>query len=486
MSPRSALVDREEELDTLRRLAAEDGTHLALLYGRRRVGKTHLLRHAWPERPVFHFTASNVSPEQNRRRLIDEIARWTGRDLRPEDYPTWRTVFRLLFGLRQGTRLVLVLDEVQFLAPKRDDLSEVASELNAVYEGDLAREAGLLVVLSGSAVRTLEALTGGGAPLYGRLDWSHELAPFDYFDAGRMVSDYGPEDQIRTYAAFGGTPLYLDRVDTTRPLEENIVDAVLARDGVVRGQMESLIEQEVGLRDVATYRGILASIGQKRLEIGEIAADLGREVGTGLRRMLDQLVELGYLQARRNFEAATNQPYRYRLGDPALRFYHGLVLPNESAIDTAGAEAVWRERLAPRTWPTYVGQHVFEEVVEQAYLRHQGHRDIPIVEEWGQWQGKDRNRRSLELDAVCRLLDGRVLTCSMKFRGEAADATVWTDHVSTLERLRDSGYGWARQALERDAPFLFVSRAGFSDSFREVRRREPRRPVVEWTLDDLW
>lgn len=139
--------------------------------------------------------------------------------------------------------------------------------------------------------------------------------------------------------------------------------------------------------------------------------------------MLDQLVELGYLQARRNFGAAANQAYRYRLGDPALRFYHGLVLPNEPAIDTAGAKAVWRERLAPRTWPTYVGQHVFEEVVEQAYLRHQRHREIPVVEEWGQWQGKDRNRRSLELDAVCRLLDGGVLTGSMKLRAEEADAT---------------------------------------------------------------
>jgi len=486
MNAHPPLVNREDELDTLQQLAANDELQLALLYGRRRVGKTHLLRHAWPDRPVFHFTASNVSPEQNRRRLIDEVARWTDRELRPEDYPTWRTVFRLLFGLRPETPLVLVLDEVQFLASKREDLSEVASELNAVYEGDVGREAGLLVVLSGSAVRTLEALTGGGAPLYGRLDWSHELEPFDYFDAAAMVPGYEREAQIRTYAAFGGTPLYLDKVDTTRPLEENIVEAAVARDGVVRGQMESLIEQEVGLRDVATYRGILASIGQKRLEIGDIAADLGREADTGLRRMLEQLVDLEYLEARRNFGAAANQPYRYRLGDPALRLYYGLVLPNESAIDTAGPEAVWRERLAPQAWPTYVGQHVFEEVVKQAYLRHQAERDIPTVEEWGRWQGQDRNRRSLELDAVCRLLGGGVLTGSVKFQGEAADATVWTDHVNALERLRDSGYGWAHEALEPDAPFLFVSRSGFSDSFRDVRGQNLERPVVQWDLDDLW
>lgn len=339
MNTRSVLVDREDELDTLRQLAVDDEIHLALLYGRRRVGKTHLLRHAWSERPVFHFTASNVSPEQNRRRLIDEIARWTGRDLRPEDYPTWRTVFRLLFGLRPGTPFVLVLDEVQFLAPKRDDLSQVASELNAVYEEDLGREAGLLVVLSGSAVRTLEALTGGGAPLYGRLDWSHELPPFDYFDAARMVPEYGPEDHIRTYATFGGTPLYLDRVDTTLPLEENIVGAVLARDGVVRGQMESLIEQEVGLRDwrrtAAFWRASARSgsrsgrspqISDARWARGFVgcstsswSSDICRPGGTS-RRLPISHTGIGSVTL--------------------LRFYHGLVLPNESAIDTAGAEAV--------------------------------------------------------------------------------------------------------------------------------------------------
>lgn len=205
-----------------------------------------------------------------------------------------------------------------------------------------------------------------------------------------------------------------------------------------------------------------------------------------MRRMLGQLLDLGYLQRGRNFGASRNQAYRYRLGDPALRFFYGLVLPNESAIDTAGAEAVWRERLAPRAWPTYVGQHVFEEVVRQAYLRHRADRDLPAVEEWGRWQGQDRTRESVEIDAVCRLLDGRMLTGTVKSRSRPADATVWTDHVSALKRLRGSGHGWAAEALEPEAPFLVVSRSGFKDSFHEVRGQEPERPVIQWTLDDLF
>lgn len=74
--------------------------------------------------------------------------------------------------------------------------------------------------------------------------------------------------------------------------------------------------------------------------------------------------------AERDFDAPWNRAIRYRIADPAQRFYYGLVLPNESAIASAGAEAVWRERIEPEAWLGYVGREVFEDVVREAYRRH--------------------------------------------------------------------------------------------------------------------
>lgn len=90
-----------------------------------------------------------------------------------------------------------------------------------------------------------------GSPLYGRLDWRCRLEAFDYWDAAKFV-DWPPRDKVQLYAAFGGTPKYLDAVESSTDIESNIVSLMLASDGPVRMQVETAIEQEEGLRDVAS------------------------------------------------------------------------------------------------------------------------------------------------------------------------------------------------------------------------------------------
>lgn len=480
-----ALIDREAQVEVLRRLAADSERRMALLYGRRRIGKTYLLTHAWPSHDVLYFTASATSPEINRRALLREASRWSGEELREEDHPSWRNVFRGIFALREGEQVVVVVDEFQYLATDDAGMREVASELNAVWEGRLHRTGGLLLVLSGSAVHTMQALESGGSPLFGRLDWRHRLEPFDYYDAGRMVS-YENRGKVLTYAAFGGTPQYLAAIEGKRSINDNIVDLLLDPGGKVRIQLETALEQEEGLRDPAKYRSILAAAGLKRRTAGEIAAHLNVSNDSGLKRMIKELVRLEYLQEERNFGAPSNQPVRYRNADPAQRFFYGLVLPNISSIASAGAQKVWKDRLAPEAWPSYVGQEVFEDIVEQAYRRHASAQSLPAVEEWGRWQGTDRDGTPTEIDVVARLLDGRLLTGSVKFRARHTGAREWADHVTALERLAAAGQGWAREALRPSSPFLFVSSSGFKSSFAELRKEDPERDVVQWRLDDLY
>lgn len=479
------LVDREEEASRLRTLADAGGLRLALVYGRRRVGKTWLLARLWPRERAFHFTASATSPEINRRVLIEEAARWSGEDLRPEDHPTWRSVFRALFSLGRDRPIVVVIDEVQYLALDTQGLREITSELNSVVEGPPLRAAGLLVVLSGSAVGTLAALTDGGSPLYGRLDLVLKLEPFDYLNAGKMVPAYAPADRVRTYAAFGGLPQHLSLVDDDRPLGENIVDLLLDPTGRVRLQVETALSQEEGLRELARYQAVLQSVGVKRRTLGEIAANLGQKLDTPLRRMVHHLVDLGFLAEERDFDAPKNRARRYRMADPSFAFHYGMTLPNESAIAISGAESVWAERLSPEAFPTWVGQQVFEDIVDQAWRRRARAKAVPAVLDWGRYAGKDRLGRDLEIDHVARLLDGRILTGSSKFRRRRADATVLLEHVDALRRLADSGLAWAAEALDEKAPMLFASASGFKASFREAAR-DLGREVTTWDLEDLF
>jgi AAA+ ATPase superfamily predicted ATPase len=479
------IIDREAESAELCALAESGTRKMALLYGRRRVGKTYLLNHLWGPEKTFYFTASATTPEINRKVLIEEAARWSGEDLRPEDHPTWRLVFRTLLGLAAERSIVVVLDEFQYLASGDEGMREVASELNAVWEGRLQRTGGLLLVLAGSEIRTLEALKSGGSPLYGRLDWSTRLYPFDYFDAARMLEGYSRLDLVRAYAAFGGVPKYLSPVNPRKPLERNIIDLLLSPRGEIRLQLETALGQEEGLREFAKYQGIMGAIGIKRRRIGEVAADAGQALDGGFRRMVDRLIEMGYVETERNFGQAGTHALRYRVSDPALRMYYGLVLPNESAIASAGADTVWSERLADQVFPAYVGQHVFEDVVRQAYLRHHRAKGLPAVEQWGRWCGRDRERDDVEVDVVARLLDGRIMTGSAKMRSRQAGAVTLIEHMKALERLAASGHAWAREALDPASPMLFVSTAGFTSSFHAAAE-DLRHPLVLWAIDDLF
>ncbi|MCY4271527.1 MAG: hypothetical protein OXF00_02655 [bacterium] len=129
-----ALINREAETASLQALLERAEPALALVRGRRRVGKTYLLSNLWPPEQVLHYSASSTTPALNRQTLLEEAARWSGEEIRPEDHPTWRTVFRTLLNLRPDRPTVIVLDEFQYLADGESGLREVASELNAVWE----------------------------------------------------------------------------------------------------------------------------------------------------------------------------------------------------------------------------------------------------------------------------------------------------------------------------------------------------------------
>src|SRR4051812_27835428 len=110
------LIDRDEERAALRDLVRSGWKQLAILYGRRQVGKTYLLANAWDEaRQPFYFLAAAQTADLNRHDLIRELGDWSGQPLHADDFPTWRTVFRELAALAEHGPVVAVLDEFQYL-----------------------------------------------------------------------------------------------------------------------------------------------------------------------------------------------------------------------------------------------------------------------------------------------------------------------------------------------------------------------------------
>lgn len=475
------LVDRDHERALLRALFEREEPSIALVTGRRRVGKTFLLTRTWPEDQVFLFTATATTPEQNRRQLLLDLASWSGEDIEPDDFPTWRSVFDLIWRLRDPEPMVVVLDEFQYVASEERGLAEVASAINAVLERR-SRARPLVLVLSGSAVSTLEALAAGGAPLFGRLDVHLRLEPLTVFDTAAFTPGWSHREKAAAFGVLGGTPAYWAALDPKATLRENVARLLLAKEGRLRLQLDTVLAQEEGLGDVAAYSGIVRAVASGATTRPRIADATGLKADASLVRRLDTLVEIGVLRQVDVIGAPPNAPVRYRITDPALRFYHAFVTPHASLLERSDPLAVYDQVVAPRL-ETFLGPP-FEELVAPTYERLREARSLPLVEHWSRWEGQDRRGESLEIDVVAPLVDGPVMTGAVKFQRRAMGADVLQQHLDAVRRAREAGLKWAYAAGER-APLVFLSAGGYTEKFEAAVKAYGGR-VWAWTLEDVY
>jgi hypothetical protein len=254
----------------------------------------------------------------------------------------------------------------------------------------------------------------------------------------------------------------------------------------VRHLAETTLLQEEALRDPRSYIAVLRAIAAGHTRANDIRQAAGLPDSAALQERLDRLMDLRLVRRERNLGAGKTVAFRYRLADPALRFYYRFVTPYESMLVREQPNLVWKERIAPDL-PAYMGL-IFGEVAREAYLRWQADRDLPAVREWGRWEGFDRDRSPLAIDVAATLVrggTGSTLTGGVKWSSSPAPVKWYTHHESMLARLAASGIGWATDAQQRNAPVFFLSAAGYTDAFRAAAE-EARADVRLWSLGDLF
>ena len=111
--------------------------------------------------------------------------------------------------------------------------------------------------------------------------------------------------------------------------------------------------------------------------------------------------------------------------------------------------------------------------------------ELPIVREWGRWEGLDRDRRKTEVDIVARRTDGAMLTGAVKWSAKPVGTSLHDKHLDMLMRLSQSGYSWAREALASGGIFLYVAASGFTPGFLP-HAEGAGVPVITWDLEDLY
>jgi len=390
-------LDRHQELSRLRRLFKRTEGSLAVLYGRRRCGKSRLLLEALPARHATYFVADDREPALLRQSLASEIGRaLPGFGL--VTYPDWDALFQRWWReARAGS--ALALDEFQTLASASPEVPSLLQK--HLDRGKASRKH---VVLCGSSQRMMQGLVlDHSAPLFGRAVEIMEIGPLP---AGWIETALQPGDAseaVQSYATWGGVPRYWELASDFDSRLEAVRALVLDPLGVLFREPDMLLLEDV--RDPAQSASILQLIGGGCHRLSEIASRLGKPA-TSLVRPLQRLLDLGLVSRDRPFGTLERDAKRslYRLKDPFLRFWFRFVAPNRSRLEARLVEPVLEA--VERDFPHHVSQtweHLARESVPRTELH--GLRWNPAAP----WWGPGTDRRPLEIDVVADSCDGQAL-----------------------------------------------------------------------------
>ncbi len=441
-------IGRVDELARLRDEFAANRPSLLVVYGRRRVGKSTLLREAAKDVPHVLYQATRVTAALNLEALKAEIARALGPDDLLGGLSDWLGVLAYLARAAEARPgLVVVLDEFPYLAEAEPALPSIVQKF---WDGGAAAPGRLNLVLCGSMVAHMEDLLAERNPLYGRKTLALDVAPLPFQDAAAFFPSRIAEERLLAYAVFGGVPFYLQLCDPGASLEQNVTRLLLTNAGPLVDEPTVLLQSE--LREVQRYASILAAIADGCTKLGDISGRI-REVGgsSGLGPYMERLERMRLVRAVRSMDAEPkSRDRRYVIADPLVAFWHRFVRPNLSSIVQGFGAEVWRHQIAPLL-DGYMGR-AFEEVCREHARRHAQDSLPAPAQEVGQVWAAD-----YDIDVAGRLLDGSMLFGECKWSRNEIGPEVLDLLVSRSER---TAYG--RGVSRRH--FVLYARTGFTPS----------------------
>lgn len=425
---------------------------LIVAYGRRRVGKSRLLREAASGRPSVIYQATRVSSALNLEQFKARISAELGSSEILDAISTWEGTLHFLAEIARDRHpgLVVVLDEFPYIT---DNNPALPSVLQRFWDTGAATAGKLKLVLCGSAIAQMEELLAERNPLYGRKTMTLAVKPLSLRESARFFPDYTADEIVRTYAVFGGIPYYLQLCDPNRDLRCNVIELLLQDTGALVDEPNVLLQNE--LREPQIYASALAAMSDGCTSLKEIADRLGFET-RALGPYLSKLHRLDLIRIERSLDASEKaRNLRFAVNDHLISFWHRFVRPNLSAIAAGEGSEVY-DIAVERKFSDYMGM-AFEDICLDFARKHSkevlGVTAMEVGQIWG--------HADFDIDLAGKLLDHTFFYGECKWRSTPMDRAI----VETLKtRSERTAYGRGKVGHQ----FLFFSRLGFRPDVAEL------------------
>ena len=332
-------IGRKNELHTLN-TEYNRNSSFVVIYGRRRVGKTTLIKEFLKNKTAFYYLATEELESQSMKRLANVIARTTKNTLLQKiEFSDWLDLFQLIADYKPEEKKVLVIDEFPYLVRTN---SAFPSILQNAWD-EFLKDSNVMLILSGSLMGMMQKhALSYDSPLYGRRTAQMRLTPLP-FTSIYETQNLPFEQAVEQFALTGGVPKYLEFFEDGRPLEEQLKDVVFSKNGFLYEEPNFLLKSES--LTAVNYFSIIKTIADGNHKLGKIASALGQE-SSSLTPYLSTLSNLGFIEKRTPITEKNPEKSRkglYFIADNFLRFWFCYVYPYKGELELENMQIVLDE-----------------------------------------------------------------------------------------------------------------------------------------------
>jgi uncharacterized protein len=411
-------IDREKELARMERALKRDNPQFIVVYGRRRIGKSTLIKKVLDVGAGDIYFIADKTSEPSQRQLFAAAADMSVEGFSAASYPSWES---LLLSLNRSLchRVTVCLDEFPYLVKNCPALPSVLQKLVD------SKQLRFNLVVCGSSQQMMQGLVlDAKEPLYGRADEIIKMSPIAPTFV-RQALRCSAEQAVREYAVWGGVPRYWELRENYGDIYEAILNLLLTPEGTLYDEPSKLLYDE--MRDTVQASSVLSFVGNGASKMSEIASRAEKRA-TDITQLMSRLTELGFISRETPFGENERKSKRglYHVADPLLRFHYRYVVPYRSLIELGNGAAVMAA--FRRDENDFYG-HSWEELCRR-HISANG-ADGVVFQMARRWWGNyydDAQRKYLpaELDVVAESFDGKHL-----FIGECK----WQEHIDAKEEM---------------------------------------------------
>lgn len=446
----SKFIGRKAQLRELEERYHSPGFQMTVIYGRRRIGKSTLIKEFIKNKRAVYYTATKAGINKNIELWGKQALAVLAPEMNTLSFQTINDLLDFLGKHSERERMVIVIDELPYLADADKSVLSVLQN----YIDNHWMHGQMFLILCGSSVSFMEnEVLSEKSPIFGRRTSQIKLDAFDYLESAEFVPAYSYDEKAVCFGVTGGVAKYLSMLDDAKSLDENIIQLFFRKTGYLYEEPNNLLTQE--FRNVATYNDIISAIASGANKVNEIADKAHVEQSVAV-HALQNLIATGIvLKEKAVTDEANKKKVQYILKDSMFKFWYQFVPDGMGAIELDRGEIFYQNVVKPKI-SEFMGS-VFEQICRHYTLicGVTGKLDY-FVTTVGRWWGTHPGKRlTTDIDIVgLDKIAKKAVLGECKYRKEPIDRKVY-EELLEKDGLISKEY--------ETVQYLLFSKSGFTE-----------------------